>query len=147
MTIQNLDRLEKKLAMLRKLMEDKMMVAIESGANTIRNNATRLIQAQSPGEPYVRYKNGRRRTGVASQAGSPPNTDTGNLVRSITVERYGKFEVTVGSRESAPYGKYLEYGTSRMAARPWLMPAFNLSKATIKEKIERVGGQVIDKVT
>jgi HK97 gp10 family phage protein len=123
------------------------MVALESSANTIRTNAIRLIQQQSPGEPYVRYKNGTARTGVASQPGSPPNTDTGNLVRSISVERLGKDAVTVGSRDSAPYGKWLEYGTSRMEARPWLIPAFNLSKPVIEEKITRAGGQVIDKVT
>jgi HK97 gp10 family phage protein len=144
--IKNLGKLDKKIDTLRKMMDDKIMAALESSAMTIRTNAVKLIQMQSPGEPYIRYKNGRSRTGVASPAGSPPNTDTGNLVKSIQVERI-KDGVSVGSRESAPYGKFLEYGTSKMAERPWLRPAFNLSKKIIYVKLARAGAQVIDKVT
>ena len=46
--------------------------------------------------------------------------DTGNLRNSITVDVQGT-EASVGPE--ADYGIYLEYGTSRMAAQPYMNPA------------------------
>jgi len=60
---------------------------------------------------------------VASAPGSPPNTDTGNLVKNITIERENDLSYNVGSRKGAPYGLYLEFGTRNIKARPWLSPA------------------------
>lgn len=127
-------------------MEDKVFAAMESGANTIRTNAIRLIQTQSAGEPYVRYKNGNKRTGIAAQEGSPPNTDTGNLVKNIQVQRRPK-SIVVGSMEGAPYGKWLEYGTSKMGARPWLYPAWKLSEKIVEEKLKKAHALVIKDIT
>ena len=66
----------------------------------------------------------RSTTHQASAAGVAPKTDTGDLVRSITVKRERKLDYTVGSRRGAPHGLWLEFGTRKMAKRPWLMPAF-----------------------
>lgn len=52
--------------------------------------------------------------------GEPPGVDTGNLKNSIVAVKRGKnWAVLVG----APYGVHLEYGTRRMGARPFLLPA------------------------
>lgn len=51
-----------------------------------------------------------------------PRGATGNLVESITVE-VTKDEITVGPDKSGFYGFFLEYGTSKMSARPWFRPA------------------------
>ena len=144
--MKNLDRLNSKLKKLRPLMLEKVFFALESSAMTIRNNAIKSIQAAPHGEPYVRYKNGSRRTGVASAEDNPPHTDTGNLVNSIQVQRR-QDSVVVGSMDSAPYGKYLEYGTSKMGARPWLQPALDASQPIIKEKLKRAGLQVVEEIT
>lgn len=65
--------------------------------------------------------------GTASAPGTPPNIQTGELVGSIQVEkRRGGADVVVG----ASYAAELEYGTSRIAARPFMTPA-----------VERVTGQ------
>lgn len=59
----------------------------------------------------------------ASAPGEAPATDTGRLVKSITWQtlRQG-LAADVGS--PLPYAVFLEEGTSKMAARPWLRPAF-----------------------
>jgi len=58
---------------------------------------------------------------TASAPGQPPAVDTGNLKNSIQTNRVSQreYRVNVG----AEYGIYLELGTSRMAARPFLTPA------------------------
>ncbi len=144
--MKNLDKLEAKLKKLRPLMMDKVFAALESSANTIRTNAIKSIQAAPSGKPYVRYKNGNKRTGIASAVGDPPHTDTGNLVNNIQVQRR-KDSVVVGSMEAAPYGKWLEYGTSKMGARPWLKPALDVSQPIIIQKLKRAQLKVIEDIT
>lgn len=71
-------------------------------------------------------KTGRvyRRGGVVHQASAPgqsPASDTGALMGSIYSEQEGRFRWSVGSR--LVYALYLEYGTVKMAARPYFRPA------------------------
>ncbi len=56
-----------------------------------------------------------------SAAGEPPAVQTGTLKKSVTFERTKKryYRVLV----TAPYAKYLEYGTRKMQARPFMRPA------------------------
>lgn len=64
-------------------------------------------------------------THQASAPGEPPKTDTGQLVRNVTIENQGGMEYTVGSRKGAPHGFWLEFGTRFIRPRPWLKPAFD----------------------
>ena len=69
---------------------------------------------------------------VASLPGQPPNSDTGNLADdgNIISTRTGLLEAEVSS--NAEYSAALEFGTSRMAARPFMQPSAdkNRKKAT-----------------
>lgn len=58
----------------------------------------------------------------ASQPGKPPAVRTGDLDRSIEVVRIkgSHFKIAVAG---APYALFLEWGTSKMAARPFMRPA------------------------
>lgn len=67
-----------------------------------------------------------------SPPGGFPHTDTGYLRQSIF------FEVTKAGRSvivGTPviYGLYLEVGTKKMAARPFLVPTLNQNKAKIHQ--------------
>jgi len=62
---------------------------------------------------------------TASSAGNPPAIDTGNLARNVTVDRISKASYTTGSRKGGFYGRFLEFGTRTIAARPWLAPAYD----------------------
>lgn len=86
---------------------------IEAAGDVVANRAVTLI--------------GNDHGGVPSLPGNPPNTQTGTLHKSITrtVAEAGK--VLVGT--AVEYGPYLEFGTSRMAPRPWIRRALAESKA------------------
>lgn len=58
---------------------------------------------------------------VPSRPGEPPHNDTGVLANNIETVQIGPLHVEVSS--NAPYAAALEYGTSRMAARPYMAPA------------------------
>ncbi|MGK9168024.1 HK97 gp10 family phage protein [Inquilinus limosus] len=58
---------------------------------------------------------------IPSAPGEPPNADTGRLDGNITAVRRSELAADVVS--AAPYAADLEFGTSRMAARPYLRPA------------------------
>lgn len=58
---------------------------------------------------------------VPSLPGFPPNEDTGTLSRSIRTERTGPLKAE--SSANAPYAAALEFGTSKMAERPYMRPA------------------------
>ncbi len=66
----------------------------------------------------------------ASSPGEPPHRRTGTLARSITHEIHGA-SARVGT--NVKYGKFLETGTSKMAARPYLRPAVIKNRRAIKK--------------
>jgi len=62
-----------------------------------------------------------------------PQVQTGRLRSSITSEVVG-LEGKVGT--NVEYGKYLEFGTSRMPPYPWLFPAVEEKRDEIKEALK-----------
>lgn len=87
-------------------------------------------------------KSGRtyRRGGVTHQASAPgqyPATDTGRLLSSVNMilPTSSRMVGTVGT--DVIYGRHLEFGTSRMAARPWLMPSFAKAKIGVEQELKR----------
>jgi HK97 gp10 family phage protein len=124
-----------------KVVEANYRKAIEriivSGVQNTMNTAKQSIQQHgSSGATYEKYN--PRRTHTASSAGNPPNTDTGFLVSNIHAvidpDRLG------GSVESrADYSGFLEFGTSKMKARPYLQPALEENKPKIRAKFRTLG--------
>lgn len=70
---------------------------------------------------------------VPSAPGQPPNADTRFLDSNIETEIGGPGLVTVTSK--APYSAALEYGTSRMAARPFMRPATERNRRKVVEMV------------
>jgi HK97 gp10 family phage protein len=70
---------------------------------------------------------------VPSAPGEPPNRDTGLLDNSIDTVQTGPLTVEVSS--NAPYSKDLEFGTSKMAERPFMRPALAKKKAEVQRLI------------
>ena len=96
---------------------------IANAGNLVRNTAIKSIHThQSSGVTYGKH--------TASKAGSPPNTDTGHLADNIFINiDNDKLGVSVESR--ADYSKALEFGTSKMGARPFMQPALEENKNKI----------------
>lgn len=73
---------------------------------------------------------------IPSLPGEAPNNDTGGLVRSIETKIGGAGFVTVeAGGPSAPYAVALEYGTSKMAARPFMRPAVERNRKKIAKMV------------
>lgn len=81
----------------------------------------------------VRRTRGGHRVGLnPSQPGQPPHVLTGRLRQSIThrVDRDARgFVARVGT--NVAYSKFLELGTRKMAARPYLRPALFRERSRI----------------
>lgn len=79
---------------------------------------TEAKRSMSPG--------GAGKAHVPSQPGRPPAVDTGRLRASITHDM-GSDSAGLVARvgTDVTYGRHLELGTSRMAARPFLRPALH----------------------
>lgn len=70
---------------------------------------------------------------VPSRPGEPPNNDTGVLANNIETNQITKLKVEVSS--NAPYAAALEFGTSRIAPRPYMAPALQKNKERITKRL------------
>jgi hypothetical protein len=77
-------------------------------------------QSFGSGPPGRTYKRGKK-VHVASRPGYPPNVDTGALWNSIQGRRLRT--LVAATVVNAEHGVYMEYGTSQVAPRPFLLPA------------------------
>jgi len=131
----------KALEKVKEDLEKDMKEVLLGGGQLIRGEAVRSIQQGSKsGKTYKRYN--PTRTHKASAPGEAPASDTGFLVSNIRVKEE---KDVVQVRSEASYSKFLEYGTSKMLARPFLFPAFEKSKPKIAEVIFRKIKQSLDR--
>lgn len=71
--------------------------------------------------------------GRVSQPGEPPNNQTGELHDSgftTPAAEIGE-EIRAAAGFSTPYAGYLEHGTSKMAPRPFLVPATERQRGVV----------------
>jgi HK97 gp10 family phage protein len=79
---------------------------------------------------------------VPSKPGEPPNADTHTLANYINVEHKAG-DLTVRVRSDASYSAALEFGTSRMSARPYMRPARDKMKPEAKALIDQAYAQFV----
>jgi len=60
-----------------------------------------------------------------------PVGKTGMLKASITVDFYGEMSAEIGPH--MPYAPYVEYGTKKMEAQPFLFPAFEQERPNFEK--------------
>lgn len=98
--------------------------------NLVRNTAVESInQGAKSGVVYEKYN--PRRSHRASAAGEPPATDTGFLVQNIRLVLDAD-NLGASVESGAKYSEALEFGTSTMAARPFLQPALEENRPKIR---------------
>ena len=126
--VSNLKKVLSQLDKLEKDMEIPFQQIVKGGGQLIRTEAIKSIQTGAKsGVVYQKYN--PRREHRASAPGQAPASDTGNLVSKIIVKQKTKNIVNVES--NADYSAFLEYGTSKMDPRPFMLPAFEKSKKPI----------------
>lgn len=107
---------QNRLARMRRVQTPALQALYAQGEAIRKDAADSIIEGGIPSPNHV-----------VSAPGSPPNRDTGNLDKSIDVRiNPSRKTVTVAAR--AEYSAALEFGTSTIAARPFLRPALQRNK-------------------
>lgn len=132
--IEGIDNLNKAMVELQKEVARQLNIALLASATKVHKEASKsLTNGKKSGRIY---KRGKSIIHQASAAGEAPANDTGTLLRSLSF--YGfkdKLEATVTSR--LKYAKMLEFGTTKIKARPFMFPAYEKSKAWIQERLNK----------
>lgn len=111
--------------------QQAIMRGLIASANDVRNTAMEsIVEGPKTGMIY----NTRGRLHQASAPGEPPAADIGNLHNSITL-RIDVPRMNVFVNASARYAAALEYGTVRIAPRPYLRPALLQHAAGINARV------------
>lgn len=133
MTVRNADKLIRKLRQLP--IEARSGVGSALVASVVQLDAYAKQKIQGGGRGGRVY----RRRSVTHQASAPgefPKTDTGQLVSSLFF-KVGSDKLRALFGTKLAYGRYLEYGTSRMQARPWLRPTFQANLEQITQRVNK----------
>ena len=122
--------------------EKNLNQAIANACLRIERTAKKMMQQTPTMTPGTRLASGRlagvkRGAGrhMPSLPGEAPAIDMAQLVRSVThtVEDEVGY---VGTK--VVYGKFLEFGTSRMLARPWLRPSIDANRSKFQADLRAV---------
>jgi HK97 gp10 family phage protein len=101
-----------------------------------------LRQLEQVGSEAERIKKDALLAGaeVVQQAASEKAPrDTGKLAENIVISDIKEDgTVDIGPDRDRFYGLFLEFGTSKMAARPFLQPAFEENKEQVQQKMADV---------
>lgn len=132
---------------------DKQLANIVRGtAQGVRLNAIKSIQrGPKTGRSYKRGK----KTHIASAPGQPPANDFGGLANAIEADIKGKNAVVGirGGKKTKPtnekkksvtiedYAIALEFGTQKMAARPFLFPALEKERPAWNRRLDKIVDQ------
>ena len=116
--------------------EDTANQRMLEAVNVVRNQALETLSGTRSGRTY--YVPGTRRSYTASAPGQPPAQATGELRQSVKTAVEVEEKRLIGlvgsdSKHAAP----LEFGTVKMAARPWLRISFEKSLDKIKSILSR----------
>lgn len=111
-----------------KLINDASNITDDAAKMMAENMKKSILSGAKSGKTYGSH--------TASAPGQAPANETGALVRSIKVEKNSKSESTVYVTKD--YAVYLEYGTSKMKPRPFILPAFLKTKKWFSERLKRL---------
>jgi hypothetical protein len=108
-----------------------LQAALQTPNTGTRKRRTRNTVAGAKGSTYTVYDH-------PSQAGSPPHKITGWLAKNVIREEdKSLLQARVGLTKLAIYGLFLELGTIRMHARPWLQATLDKVRGQLAALIGR----------
>jgi hypothetical protein len=121
MSVIGADRLQRKLKLIPSLAAPRVAAALNKAASAVEDLAEHRINTGARSGRIYSTPRGRHQ---ASAPGEYPKTQSGELVGSIFNRASSTTALTSEVGTALPRGKWLEFGTSRMAPRPWLRPSF-----------------------
>ena len=135
MKVLNADRLIRKL--------EKLPLDARAGIGTALAGSVVVLDSYAKQKIQGGTRSGReyRRGGkihTASAPGEFPKSDKGGsgLTGSFFI-RVGADKLTAFFGTKLAYGRYLEFGTSRMQPRPWLRPTLKANADAITKRVRR----------
>ena len=144
--IRGLAELDEKLKLLG---NDLGLKALNAALMAAAKPIMDAVKANAPiaSAPYYRYWKGKKGSGQTRKLIQP-----GKLRASVKRKRIKNVEdaaVSIGIKNKAFYWHFIEHGTSRMAARPFMRPAFdaNVEKCTeifaerLRKQISRIAAR------
>lgn len=109
---------------------------VQAAALKIENHAKRAI-LRGPKTGRL-YRGSKKKMHRASAPGEAPATDTGRLASSIYHRMIGADAAEVST--DVDYAGYLEFGTRKMAPRPYLKPALDaVAPEFVNDILEAMG--------
>ena len=119
--------------------EDNMNKSIKLCCEKVRSDIQESMAKTERDMSKTYFTNNKTKAHHPSLPGNPPAPDTGNLRNSIRYEVHSEgSEIygVVGSTQKDPdYAVFTEYGTNKMAPRPWLRPAMQKNNEWIRKSI------------
>jgi HK97 gp10 family phage protein len=127
-------KIEAKIAALSEGSTEATKNALIDAVLAVQATAIKSIQSHmSVDHIETRYKPKRQQE--VSEPMAPPNSDLGKLAQSIE-QNIDLIHLTGQVGTNLKYGAWLEFGTNKMAPRPWLYPAVQQNKDKIREMFE-----------
>lgn len=134
--LEGLAEVQKRLKRLGVNMDRELPEVVRATTLAVSGTAqTSIAQGTKSGVTY--QKTNPNRTHTASAPGEAPATDTGALVQSINT-RFSQGGLQGVVFTPLDYGAYLEFGTSTIRARPWLLPALESQRSAWRARLRRV---------
>lgn len=133
--IEGLEQIAKASRRVQANVEAELRKGLFASAQLVERDAKKSIMS---GPKTGRIYRRRSVTHQASAPGEAPANDTGRLVNSITSylnAAKGNESFVVAGRGLTKYARWLEFGTAKLAARPFLFPALERMKGRIKDRL------------
>jgi HK97 gp10 family phage protein len=132
-TIPNLDAVQKAITQYGLKAELEVSKALNATGTSIVNGVKKQMRSSKSGR---RYKRGRSGVHIASAPYEAPAVDTGILInRSMYETKINNLHFVVGS--NVKYSEHLEFGTRKMAARPFLRQSVINRQSEIKQILSK----------
>ena len=153
--IEGLSQIHKALSELGRNVSNKIAVkAMREGGKIVREQARQNAPVLSQSTPYRRA--GTLKKAIKSSTKVLKNGKIGTVIRvkTLTTKQIETFKVRSGKKgalnpKDPYYWRFLEFGTSKMSAKPFMRPAFEQTKEkaaaeiikTLKDGIESEAGK------
>jgi len=119
-----------------------------SAKGLVKTTSAEILRKPKGGKTYIRRdKLGRRRKHVASAAGETHANMTGKLRRSLGFKVNTKqieFGYGVDKGDAPEYAGFVEFGTSKMAARPSLQNGIKSERRNFQNNFDREIGKRLE---
>jgi HK97 gp10 family phage protein len=129
-------------AVLDSMSGDRLGRAVMAGGFVLETAVKVSMSASShSGRVYAGHR--------ASAPGETPAVDTGVLGNSINTQLVSSSDTSAFAEvgTGVEYGEFLEFGTSKMEARPFMRPGFDNNEQKIKDTIRTFAKKQIENAT